>query len=288
VKRLVVALALAAAAPAAADGPIGVGLYAPTVPFAGPVARLDFISALAAQLGAGFTGRAFARAPDFSAAVQRGELGFAVVDAAYLAAIGIPYRVLAVAARAGASEAAWEVVADGAATSLLDLRGRSVVVPAIGARDDAFLTQILLEGELGKEFFGKVAFAPDALSALAAVERGRAECAIVPSGGALPAGLHHVASLRAVSWPVLVSLPGASGAAEVAAAAASAKLAGQALDRFSPGGEGAVQALAEQFGRGPHRAPFLAPPMRGVSVNLVGGASRRIARGPATAWLIDP
>jgi hypothetical protein len=288
VRRLLVALVVAVAAPAAAQVPIGVGLYAPTVPFAGPVARLDFISALAAQLGAGYAGHAYARAADFTAAVRRGELAFAVVDAVYLAAIGSPYRILAVAGHAGASEAAWEVVAAPAATKLLDLRGRSVVVPAIGARDDAFLTQVLLEGELGKEFFAKVAFAPDALSALAAVERGRADCAIVPSGGPLPAGLHHVATLRALSWPVLVALPGASGAAEVAAAASAARLPGQALDRFSPGGEGAVQALAAQLARGPHRAPFLAPPLRVAGAGLVGAAGDHIVRARATSYLMAP
>jgi len=256
VKRVLALLVLAGAAHAE-----GLGLYAPTAPFSGPVARLDYVTALAEKLGGELVGHAYAKPADFAAAVKRGELGYAVVDAAYVAAIGAPWTVLAVAQRGGQTEAPWEVVSAQPAASLPALRGRTAAVPAIGARDDAFLYQVLLEGELPHDFFAKVSFAPDALSALAAVERGRADCAIVPAGLALPAGVHRVATLRAVSWPVLVALPGAQRAGAVGAAALRAN--GQVLEGFAPAGGAAGQllALAGRLGHTERRPPLLVPPL---------------------------
>jgi hypothetical protein len=263
-----------------------IGLYAPSAPFSGPVARLDFVAKLATELGPTFTGRAYARAADFAAAVKRGELSFAVVDAAYLAAIGAPYRVLAIAQRGGATEAAWEVVTSTPAQSLIGLRGKTVAVPDIGARAEAFVHDFLLEGELPRDFFGRVTYAPDSLSALAAVERGRADAAIVPSGLTLPAGTRRVATLRALSWPVLVALPGAGGIDAVTAAAV--RVRGEVLEGFLTGGGAAVQALAGQLGRVDRRAPFLAPPLRLPAADLVGGARGSIQRTELTEYLVDP
>src|SRR5262249_16173845 len=83
VKRILFLLLLAGGAHAE-----GIGLYAPTAPFSGPVARLDYVTGLAERLGGDLVGRAYAKAADFNAAVKRGELGYAVVDFAYLAAVG--------------------------------------------------------------------------------------------------------------------------------------------------------------------------------------------------------
>lgn len=266
----------------------GIGLYAPTVPFSGPVARLDYVTALAEKLGGDLVGHAYAKAADFAAAVKRGELGYAVVDVAYLAAVGAPWTVLAVAQRGGQTEAPWEVVSAQPAASLVALRGRTAAVPAIGARDEAFLYQVLLEGELPHDFFAKVSFAPDALSAVAAVERGRADCAIVPAGLALPAGVHRAATLRAVSWPVLVALPGAQRSAAVAAAALRAN--GQVLEGFAPAGGAAdqLQALAGRFGHTERRPPLLVPPLKVSTAPLVGGRTYSIPRADVLTSLVDP
>ncbi len=146
-----------------------------------------------AKTGRTMSGRAFAKAGDFSAAIRRGDIHYAVVDAPYLAALGVPYTVLAVAERGGATQAAWEVVTSLPARTLAELRGKTVAVPTIGARDEAFVSQVLLEAEVPKDFFAKITYAPDALSALAAIEHGRAEVAIVAgrpraAGGSSPRG----------------------------------------------------------------------------------------------------
>jgi len=264
----------------------GIGLYAPSAPFAGPVERLDYVTGLAATLGGGLVGHVYARASDFAAAVKRGEISYAVVDAAYLAAQGSPYPVLATARRGGQTEAPWEVVSALPVTSLSGLRGLGLAVPAIGARDEAFLTQVLLEGELPRDFFGRVSFAPDARSALAAVERGRADCAVVPSGLPRAPGVHRVATLRAVSWPVLVALPGAEHPDAVAGAAARAH--GTVLEGFVAGGEGAMRALAGRFTHEERRAPLVSPPLRLAGAALVGGRTYTIRRVPVTDYLLVP
>ena len=149
------------AAPAAAQETLTVGLYAPSAPFESAVKRLDFATSVAQHLApkVGATtgaGRAYAKAGDFAAAAQKGEWQVAVVDASYLAALGTPYQVIASAQRNGATSAAWEVITASDAKSLLDLAGKTLAVPTLGARDDAFLTEVLLEGVLDKSHFGKV------------------------------------------------------------------------------------------------------------------------------------
>jgi hypothetical protein len=284
--RLVLAVLAALASGAHAEG---LGLYAPAAPFSGPVARLDFVSGLAARLGPGLVGRAYAKATDFAAAVKRGEVSYAVVDVAYLAASGLPATVLAVAQRGGQSETPWEVVSSVPARALTELRGRSVALPSIGARDELFLAQVLLEGELGRDFFAHPSFAPDALSALAAVERGRAEVAIVPSGLALPAGVHHVATLRPLSWPALVALSGAPRGAELAAAAAAWHDAGAVLDGFAPASNAVVQGLAHDLTPSvARRAPLVTPPLRIAGAALLGGRPVALPLAEVTTYLRDP
>ncbi len=261
-----------------------VGLFAPSAPFSGSVARLDFVSALAGHLGQGWNGKAYARATDFAAAVKRGEVQYAVIDAPYLAALGVPYRVLATAERGGATSAPWEVISATPATGLVGLRGKTIAIPDVGHRADAFLTEVLLEGELGKDFFAQVVQAPDALSALAAVERGRADAAIVPSGLPLPAGMRRVVSLRSISWPLLVALPGAAETAPEAAAT----FRSQVFTRFVTGGGDAVRALAGRFSRRPRRAPLLIPDLREAASALVAGRSFTIPRGDPRAYIVSP
>ena len=262
-----------------------VGMFAPSAPFAGPVARLDFVSALAAHLGAGWTGRAYAKAGDFVAAVKRGELQYAVVDAPYLAALGVPYRILATAERGGATAAPWEVVSSSSATSLLALRGKTVAIADIGARGDSFFTEVLLEGEVGKDFFAQVVPAPDALSALAAVERGRADAAFVPSGLELPSGVRRVVTLRTISWPVLVAL---SGTGDPAVTEAAGSFRGQVFTRFVAGGGDAVRNLEGRFARRIRRAPLLIPDLRESASALAGGRAFSVPRPDPRTYIVTP
>jgi len=182
-----------------------------------------------------------------------------------------------------------------AVRSLAALRGKSVVVPAIGAKDESFVLQVLLEGELPRDHFAKLTFAPDALSALAAVEHGRADAALVPSGLALPASVHQVATLRALSWPVLVALPrpdapaGRAEALGAAVVAAAGKLAGQVFEDFAPGGGAAVQALVGHFAREARRPPLVVPPLRlAVGAILPDADSYSVVRADVTGYLVLP
>jgi hypothetical protein len=251
-----------------------IGLYAPAAPFSGPVARIDYVNGLASHLGSGWNGKAYARAADFAAAVKRGELDHAVIDAAYLAAIGTPYTVLATARRGGATGASWEVITAAGTGGVAALRGKTVAVPDVGARTEAFVHEVLFEGEIDRDFFGKLLTAPDALSALAAVERGRADAAVVPSGLPLPAGARRVLTLRTVPWPVLVSLKGGGGEVVLRAAGYD----GNVFDGFVAGGGDAVRALAGRFSGRARRAPILVPDLRLPAAALLGGRTFTVPR----------
>jgi hypothetical protein len=285
-KRVILACLLLASA-AHADGGVGVGLFAPSAPFDGPVARLDFVSALAGQLGKQYTGRAYAKATDFIAAVRRNEIRFAVVDAPFVAAMGVPYTVLATCERSGATSVSWELVTSTNAKNAFELRGKTVAAPAVGAREDAFVTQVLFEGELPKEHFGKILYLPDALSALAAVEHGRAEAAVIPGGLPLPAGVHKLSTLTTIGWPVLVALgPGSDN--EAVAAAALGFHPPQVFDRLVRASAEAVRALAERFGHAERRGPLAVPNLRLTAAGLLGNHTFAIQRPDLGTYISVP
>jgi hypothetical protein len=273
--RLAVTVALAALAwtcgrASAQPKAITVGMYAPSAPFQGPAESLEYVSVVGAQLarivGApSGVGRNYGRAVDFQAAVRGGELDFAIADAAYLGARGTsaPGKPLAVATHHGATATAWQIVAETRLPSLLALRGKTIVVPDVGARPDAFLYQVLLGGELGKGYFGRVVSSPDALSAALAVSLGRADAAVVPAGIRLPERVRRIAEAAHVSWPILVALPHA-GATQIAAVQqAIQRIQGRDLfEGFTPVGPDAPRALAARFARPEHRGPMAVPALR--------------------------
>jgi len=286
------ALALVLTGRAAAEDTVTVGVYVPSAPFNGPVARLEYASKLAAQVGPALgrkgVGKAFARAADLQAAIKRGELEYAVLDGPYLAALGVPYKVLAASQRGGASEVAWEVVTTEAAKNLNDLAGKTVVLPEIGGKGDDFLSRVLLEGELPASHFGKVIQAPDALSALAALGHGRAQVALVPASLTLPGGARRLASLGLVPWPALVALPAAREGEPEKVAAAATRVSGDVLSGFERSGGDAYRSLARRFGRVQHRGPLAVPPQRLAVGDLLGGKSFAIPRAEVTAILPNP
>jgi hypothetical protein len=190
-----------------------------------------------------------------------------------------------VAERGGATTAPWELVSTGA-SDLESLRGKSVAMPDIGAKNDAFLNEVLLAGDVGPGFFGQVTYSPDALSALAAVERGRADAAFVPASLTLPAGVRRVTTLKAVSWPVLVALPGTTPSGAVIDAAARFK--SDVFARFVPGNGDDVRLLAARFARKLPRAPLISPEIRGSVAALLAGRSYEIARPDPRAYLQKP
>ena len=195
---------------AAQEDTITIGLYAPTTPIGGPSQRLELINSLASHLssatGKRVTGRAYNSAGAFSGAVKKGAIQFAVVDAPYAAARRQSYKILAAAVRSGRSTASWQLVASSGVQTLADLKSKAVAVPQVGAKVPAFVSNVLLEGEVDAKFFRKIDTAPNPNAAATMVSTGRVAAAFVPEGTKLPAGVSRALGLRAVGLPLFVAV----------------------------------------------------------------------------------
>ena len=239
----------------AQSGEIVIGLYAPSAPFTGPAQRLEFVRALAdhvsAQTGRRVVGRVFAAGSSLSAAIKGGEVQFAVIDAPYGAAIGLPYDILGAAVRGDSRSrpGAWCRLRRALARPIS--RARRSPCPAVGARDGLFVANGLLEGEVDPSFFGKIATAPDAQSAVTMVGVGRAQAASFPVGIDLPAGVRLAGHLNAIGWPMFVAAPGVDRA--------TADSVGRAVRGF----------------RAAARSPASPPATPGATARSTSGASRK-------------
>lgn len=254
---------------------ITIGLYAPTAPFAGTGDRVSFVNAIADHLSASaggrkVTGKVYSSAGAFSAAVKKGEIQFAVIDAPYGAAIGLPYKILGSATRGGSATGPWLLVAGAGVTKLADLKGKRLAVPAIGAKDQAFVSNALLDGEVDASFFAAIVDAADARSALTLVSVGKADAALVPSGVDLPGGLTSIVTLRAVGWPMFVALPGAPDDVVTSFGGAITGFSGTGtFTGFAAGDAGHAHALAGSFGREVKRGPMAVPPPARLTVREI-------------------
>lgn len=292
-KRLVIAIVLALATATAHADDLGVGLYAPAAPFAGTSARQDYVSRLAKHLGAATgvkaVGRVYSRAGDFASAVKAGDLQFAVVDAAYLASLGSPYTVLAVATRGGDTDSSWQLVTRGSESTIAELKGKTLLCPAIGGRETEFVTNALLGGEIGKGFFAKIDTSPDVASALTALGLDRADAAVFPGGLDLPSGATKLATLPSVPWPVLVAFSSASGERRTQVLDAVGTFdGGDILGGFDRGGGDAVKALARRFGKSERRGPMVTPRLEVTVSDLVQVRKPAITRVSLTSLLAQP
>jgi ABC-type phosphate/phosphonate transport system substrate-binding protein len=255
---------------AAAQQSVTIGLFAPTAPFDGSGDRVSFVSGLADHLsgdGRKVTGKVYTSAAAFSSAVKKGEIQFAVVDAPYAAALGLPYKILASAVRDGSSTTTWQLVAGAKIARLRDLKGKKVVVPSIGAKDSAFVTNAMLEGEVDAAYFDKILEAADLKSALTMVTVGKADAALVPGGVDLPAGTSRVMSLASVGWPMFVALPGNDDTL-VKAFAAKAKTFSSTgtFSGFAGPDAGRYRSLAGSFGKASKKGPMVVPPPARLTV----------------------
>ncbi|MDQ3368140.1 MAG: phosphate/phosphite/phosphonate ABC transporter substrate-binding protein [Myxococcota bacterium] len=266
-----------------------VGLFAPSAPFPSTPSRVELASRLgehlAKALGGTASGRVYARAADFAAAVKRGDVTVALVDASYLAHTS-GYTVLALSVRSGDTAQGWQLIARGA-KQLADLRGKRVLVPANGGRESDFLLNVLLGG-IEKDFV-KVEAAPDTASALAAISLGKADAAVVPAGVELPAGSSSLLALPAIPTPVLVSYGALSSAQRAAVTSAAASFQGDAtVGGFRAGDAEAVRAIARRFTMPAKRGPFVVPSVRLVVGDLVENRKLAIERTPPAAFAIAP
>jgi hypothetical protein len=291
--RVCVALILLATtfAPAAADN-VTVGVFAPSAPFPSTTARVELASRLGDHLGKALggtgTGRVFARAGDFAAAVKSGDIKIALVDAAYLAGQG-GYTVIAGATlRGGDTSQVWQLVAKGG-SKISDLKGKRVIVPTNGGRETDFVLNVMLGGEVARDHFAKIEAAPDTASAMAALGLGRADVAVVPAGADLPAGASVVLTLPAIAGPVLVTYGTVSAQQRQTLASAAASFRGDGtVGGFRADGGDGVRIVARRYGVAQKRGVFAVPAVRLVVGDLVEGRSFSIERTPATNFVVDP
>ncbi|MGN6109404.1 MAG: hypothetical protein ACTHU0_30130 [Kofleriaceae bacterium] len=282
-------LGLVMASPARADT-VTVGLFAPSAPFPSTASRVELASRLGDHLGKALggtgVGRVYARSGDFAAAVKKGDVSVALVDAAYLAGT-TGYTVIAASVRGGEVTQGWQLVARGA-KKIGELRGKRVLVPSNGGHETDFVLHVLLGG-VDKDFFGKIESAPDTASALAAIGLGKADAVVVPAGVELPAGTAQVLALPSIATPLLVAYGSISPQQRTALASAASSFRGDAtVAGFRGGDADGVRAIARRFGAPVKRGPFVVPAVRLVVGDLVETRSFSIERTPVTTFAILP
>ena len=284
-RALIVLLLLATTA--RADN-VTVGIFAPSAPFPSTAARVELATKLADHFGKALggtgTGKVYARASDFSAAVKKGEVTVALVDAGYLATTS-NWTPLAASVRGGDVSQAWQVVTK-SIKKVTELRGKRVLVPANGGHESDLALDVLLGG-VEKDFF-KVEAAPDTVSALAAVSLGKADAAIVPTGVELPSGTSQILTLPALATPMLVGYGALTSQQRTALVAAAGNFKGDSIIAGFRGADGdAVKSIARRFGAQIKRGPLVVPSVRLLVGDLVEGRKLAIERTPATAFAIS-
>lgn len=231
-----------------------VAIYAPTAPFDGGDARFQYVSRLAQHIGsvAGVPaeGKAFNRAGDFEAAIKKGDIDFAIVDALLVADANYP-RVIATATAGGQTTQQWALFASpgSGAAKASDLAGKRLAYVSAGRRDIAFVENALLDSvvSVGRFFAGKPQAAPDVASAVQTVTLGKADAVCVPVTKAK--GLRKVFDAGRIPLPAFVQAKAAVPEATVATVtkAVLSYGAGGALDGWRPAGADAYRALAGQM-----------------------------------------
>lgn len=277
---LSILVVLAVAGSSAHAENVTLGVFAPSAPFPNTGARLELATKLADHLGKALggrgTGKVYARASDFAAAVKKGDITVALVDAAY-AASASGFTVIA-----AAPEQSWQLVARGA-SRILDLRGKRVLVPGNGGRETDFVLQVLFGG-LERDFFARIEVAPDTAATLAALSLGKADAAIVPAGVDLPAGYSRVSTLATLSGPVLVTYGLAAQQRQALATAASTYRGDATLGALRPADGEGVASVRRRFAPAPKRGPLVVPAARLLVGDLVEGRTFAIERTPVTTF----
>jgi hypothetical protein len=259
---------------------VTVGMFAPSAPFGGTAARVEFMTKLAHAVGAALgkdgIGRVYGRAGDFAGAVKKGDVHVAIVDARYAAITGGPGVVIAVSVRGGDDATSWQLVTRGA-KSVLELRGKTIIVPSMGGREGDFVRNALYGGELAKDFFAKLDVAPDTASALASLGLGKADAALVPGGVDAPAGTTVIATLPAVSLPVVITY-GLSDDARAKLVDALAAFHGDTLTAFHSANADIVHSLGRRMVAPEKHGPMAVPDVRIGFGDLISARAFSIPR----------
>ena len=281
-KALAIALMCLAAVPARAET-ITVGVFAPAAPFPTTAARVELASRLGEHLGKALrgtgVGRVYARAGDYAAALKKAEVTVALVDPAYLASTS-GYTVIATSLRGGSLDQGWQLVGKGK-LAFADLRGKRIQVPSNGGREAAFVLEVLLGGNVSRDYFAKVDVAPDTASALAALGLGKTEVVAVPAGIELPPGAHTVLALPGLAGPVLVTYGNTTAQQRTQLAMAATTFKGDAtIAGFRTADGEVVRAIARRYGSTQKRGPLTVPAVRFVVGDLIEARKITIERTP--------
>jgi ABC-type nitrate/sulfonate/bicarbonate transport system substrate-binding protein len=158
----------------------------------------------------------------------------------------------------------WQLVAGSGITRLKDLKGKKVVVPSIGAKEQAFVTNALLDGEVDASYFDKILEASDPSGAVSMVVAGKADAAFVPSGTSL-SGLSKVMGLGQVGLPMFVSLPGNEEALVKKFSSRVKSHSGGGFG-FTSADAGKYRSLSGSFGKSTKKGPMAVPPPARLTV----------------------
>lgn len=279
-KAVVLLLALAGLVTTASADSITVGVFAPSAPFPNTGARIELATRLGDHLGKALggtgSGKVYARASDFAAAVRKAEISIALVDASYAASTS-GFTVVAAAPDQG-----WQLIARGA-SRIADLRGKRVLVPQNGGRETDFVLNVMFGG-LERDFFAKIEIAPDTAATLAALNLNKAEAAIVPTGVELPGGFSRISTLPTLSGPVLVVYGLTSAQRQTVAAAAAAFRGDGTISGFRGADVESVAAIRRRFSPTVKRGPLVVPAVRLLVGDLVEGRTFSLERTPVTTF----
>jgi len=267
---------------------ITVGMFTPSLPYAGTGARVEAAAKLADHLGAALggtgVGRVYARATDFAAAVKKGEVGAALVDVAYLSHTPSAYSVVATVVRGGEVARPWQLVSK-AGTTLAQLRGKTLLVPTLGGRENDFVYAALLGGELPRDYFAKIDTAPDSVSAVAAVGLGKADAVVVPGGVTLPSGLVSILSLTSAADAVLVVYGNNAALRSKIVAAVTSYQGDSVVGGLRTSDADVVTALARRFVVAIKRGLMVVPAPKLLVGDLLNGHAPTLPRTPGAHFV---
>jgi hypothetical protein len=257
-------LLLMATSARAADKPLTIAIYAPNTPFESGADSFAFANRLAQQIqsvaGVPAQGKAFAHAKDLEAAIKARQVDFAVVDGVYLAERGVPWQVLATATSGGDTAPRWALFSS-TAGSVPELQGKKLAIVSAGPRDQAFIENALLDGELqiGK-FFGAKSTAPDIKSAVAAASLKKVDAVFAPEVAGK--GLKKIFDAGRVPNPAFCEVAGGLEpglVSKVKNAVLSHGASGPALDGWKAGGGEPYRVLQGRLGTRARRPVMVEP-----------------------------
>jgi hypothetical protein len=184
---------VAVAQPAAKK--ITLGIYAPSVEFGSPTARLAYVKGLASAIeqnaGVAVDAQSFANI----GALARANVDFAIVDGPCYAT-NLGWRLLASANIGGGTTRPWALFA-GAGETMQTLRGKKLAFVALGCNDAGFVDNAMMESEGDAGFFGARVGKQDLTGAIAEVASYKtAQAVFAPVGAAK--GLNKVYDIGAV------------------------------------------------------------------------------------------